>query len=377
MQGGVRKKGNRWYYYFDAGVVDGKRKKIERSGGKTKKEAQVALRKALNEFEGCGSIINETEMSFADYLDYWFKEYVMLNCKYNTQNYYRRIIDKHLKPTLGIYKLKNLTPAALQEFINKKSLEGYSKSSISNFMGALSGSLKQAVHPYQLIKNNPMEYVKIPKIQEKKKDKDDLKIISREDFDKIIDRFPFSSNFHIPLQIAFHSGMRGGEVLALTWDNINLEENYIEVKHTLVNEGRKRWILGTPKTSSSERKILIGKTLVNILKKHKKRQAENKLKCGLYYENSNFVCTKEDGSLVTTNSLKYLSRVVNYELCITFNFHSLRHTHATMLLEAGANIKEIQERLGHSKLATTMDTYSHVTQKMKQDTVNIFENIIN
>ncbi len=71
-----------------------------------------------------------------------------------------------------------------------------------------------------------------------------------------------------------------------------------------------------------------------------------------------------------------MSKVINYELGINFNFHSLRHTHATMLLEAGANIKDIQERLGHSKLATTMDTYSHVTNKMKKDTVNILENII-
>ena len=88
------------------------------------------------------------------------------------------------------------------------------------------------------------------------------------------------------------------------------------------------------------------------------------------------IITIENGELVTTDSLKYLSRVVNYELKINFSFHSLRYTHATMLLESGANIKDIQERLGHSKLATTMDTYSHVTDRMKHDTVDIFESII-
>ena len=90
---------------------------------------------------------------------------------------------------------------------------------------------------------------------------------------------------------------------------------------------------------------------------------------------SSFVCTKENGDQITTDSIKYLSRVVNYELGIKFNFHSFRHTHATMLLENGANMKDVQQRLGHSKLATTMDTYAHVTEKMKLDTVNIFENI--
>jgi len=68
---------------------------------------------------------------------------------------------------------------------------------------------------------------------------------------------------------------------------------------------------------------------------------------------------------------------VNYELMITFNFHSLRHTHTTMLLAAGANIKDIQTRLGHSKLATTMDTYSHVTKNMQENSVDIFESMLN
>lgn len=90
---------------------------------------------------------------------------------------------------------------------------------------------------------------------------------------------------------------------------------------------------------------------------------------------SSFVCTKENGDQITTDSIKYLSRVVNYELAIKFNFHSFRHTHATMLIEAGANMKDVQQRLGHSKLATTMDTYAHVTTKMSKNTVDIFEKI--
>ncbi|MBS4534468.1 tyrosine-type recombinase/integrase [Clostridium sp. D2Q-14] len=376
MQGGVRRRGKRWYFYFDAGVVDGKRKKIERVGGNTKKEALEALRNALNEFEKAGTVVDETEMSTADYFDYWYKEYVLINCKHNTQVYYKGIIKNHIKPKLGIYKIKSLNAAKLQEFINNKHINGYSKSSLSNFLGVLSKALKMAVYPYQLIKENPMQYVKIPKIQENKKDEDNLKIISKEDFNKIIKRFPRKSTFYIPLQISFHTGMRAGEVCGLTWDHVDLESNTISVTKTLIPKGKGIWELGPPKTQSSYRTIVIGQTLVDILKKHKKWQIENKLRYGKYYKKSNFVCTKENGDHVTTNTLKYLSRVVNYELMIDFNFHSLRHTHATMLLEAGANIKDIQERLGHSKLSTTMDTYSHVTNKMKKESVDIFEKII-
>jgi len=132
---------------------------------------------------------------------------------------------------------------------------------------------------------------------------------------------------------------------------------------------------GTPKTKSSYRTISIGDTLINILKSNIIRQKENKLKYGEFYTKNDFVCTQENGGLVSNDSLKYISRVVNNELGIKYNFHSLRHTHATILLEGGAVPKDIQERLGHSKIATTMDTYSHVTLKMKNDTVNILENI--
>ncbi|KZL93997.1 hypothetical protein CLMAG_10500 [Clostridium magnum DSM 2767] len=116
MQGGVRKRGNIWYYYFDLGKVNGKRNKVEKKVGRTKKEAETALRKALHEFDSCGSILNESDISIADYFDYWYNEYVLINCKYNTQINYNRIINNHIKPALGIYKLKSLSPSVLQEF---------------------------------------------------------------------------------------------------------------------------------------------------------------------------------------------------------------------------------------------------------------------
>lgn len=365
-----------WYYCIDLGVVDGKRKRIKRKGGNTKKEALAALRKAENELEDKGSVLLESSITFSNYLDYWYKEYVLLNCKYSTQDYYGRIIKNHINPTIGHYKIKTLNPAILQKFLNQKHLEGYSKNSINNFYGVLSGSLKMAVYPYKYIKENPMLYVKAPKIQENKKSKEDLKVLSLDSFNKIIERFPQGTSFYIPLQIAFHTGMRGGEVTALQWNNIDLERGTIKVEHTLIGKGKGVFELGTPKTTSSYRNIKIGNTLINILKQHKLYQKEMKLKYGQWYTDSNWVCTKENGEQITTDSIKYLSRVVNYDLMIKFDFHSLRHTHATMLLESGANIKDIQKRLGHSKLSTTMDTYSHVTDKMENETVNILESII-
>ncbi len=376
MKGSIRKRGSTWYYSFDLGKIDGKRKRKEKGGFRTKAECEKALRIALNEFEEYGSVFKISDISFFDFLNKWYDEYVLVSCKYRTQTYYKQIIDVHLKPYFKDSKLKHITPSELQNFINKKSLNGYSKNSLSNFLGVLSGVFKYAVYPCKYIKENPMQYIKLPKYEEKKSSKVDLKIISYSQFNEILNRFPFGSNFYIPLQIAFHTGMRGGEVTALTWDNIDLNNNTITVEYTLISKGKGVFELGSPKTKSSYRTIEIGNTLSSILKKHKLAQKENKLHYGIYYTNSNFVCTKENGEQITTDSLKYLSRVVNYDLKIPFNFHSLRHTHATMLIENGANIKTVQKRLGHSRLSTTMDTYTHVTTKMKTEAVNILENLI-
>lgn len=376
MQGGVRKKGNNWYYYFELAKVDGKRKKVERKGGSTKKEAQAALRKAIAEYENSGQIKDSNTISFADYLELWFSSYVMVNCKYNTQINYRACIDNHIKPILGMYKLTSITPEQLQKFLNNKMINGFSKNSVSNFYGVLSGSLKYAVYPLKYINNNPMQFVKMPKYSNAPIKSEDLKIITINQWNEIIDRFPKGTPEYIPLQIAFHTGMRSSEVLGLTWDCVNLEEKYIKVEKILIDKGKGIYELGTPKTSSSAADILIGDKLISILRDHKEWQNTNKVTYGPHYTVNNFVCTKENGKQVTTSTIKYLSRIVNYELGINFNFHSLRHTHATMLLEAGANFKDIQKRLRHSRLATTMDTYSHVTKKLSQSTVNIFENLL-
>lgn len=375
MEGGVRKRGSSWYYYFEAGKVDGKRKKIERKGGSTKKEALESLRNALNEFNNTGSYLDESNISVSDYLDYWYKEYVMVNCKFNTQEYYKQCIKNHIKPCLGIYKLKQISTKSLQEFINYKFINGTAKHTLKNYLGILTKSFSMAVYPYKLLKIDPSAHVKMPKYDNIKRE--EFKILSIEDYNRIIERFPVGSSFYIPLQIAFHTGMRSAEVCGLTWDCIDLDNNKIEVEKILVYKGKGISDFGTPKTQSSYRTISIGDTLIDILKKHKEWQEKNIKDYGKYYNHSNFVCTKENGENITTNSIKYLSRVVNLELGIDFNFHALRHTHATMLLEAKANIKDIQRRLGHSRLSTTMDIYSHVTKQMKDDTVDIFEKIIN
>ena len=403
MAGHVRKRGNKWYYSFEASSVDGKRKRIERVGGRTKKEAEAALRKALQEYENTGLYFESSEISVADYMDYWFKNYVMVNCKYNTQSAYEIIIRNHIKPAFGIYKLKSLTPTMLQEFVNNKYLTGISKNHLTNIICVLSGSLKYAVHPCNFIKDNPMQYVKYPKYEHSKTEINH-KVITTEEFNHIIERFPMGTTFHIPIMIGYYTGCRIGEVMALTWDDIDLDKGIIDV-NKIIYKRKPNWYFGSTKTKSSVRKIKIGKTLIDTLKQHRKLQMENRLKYGQHYIQQyeieemdgnetlrriyslplsvnpgvmkpiQMVCTKENGEIATPDTFKYASRVINYSLGIPFNFHSLRHTHATRLIENGANIKDVQLRLGHANIETTLDTYTHATEKMAEQSVEIFEKV--
>lgn len=387
MKGGVRKRGNTWYYYFDMGLVDGKRVRPEYSasaeGARTKAEAESILRKKIAEYESGGIIFKPSEITVHDYLMYWQKEYVALKLKPRTQENYESMIRIHILPHLGSYKLKSLTPETLQTFFNMKVREGWAKQTLSIMFGIMSKSLKHAVYPYKYINETPMQYVELMKNKERKPTRDDLKIQSTENLKKINQALPEDHPFYLPFHIGLHCGLRVGEVCGLEWKHINFEERTLEIEQQLVTvkdeNGKFIWVIGTPKSISGYRTIPIGNALVKILKQAQIRQKQNQLKYGQHYKKSalgNFVCKKENGEHCTPGVVKYHTReTIGVKLGIPFNYHSLRHTHATMLIENGTPIKAIQKRLGHSRSATTEDRYVHLTKKMARDAADIFDSI--
>lgn len=389
MKGGVRKRGNTWYYYFDLGIVDGKRKKIERSaeGAKTKSEAEAVLRRKILEYENAGTVFKPSEMTLHDFLDFWIKEYVELKLKPNTQENYRLTIKNHINPHLGKYKIKSLTPHVLQQFMNMKVREGLSRQTLSIIRGILNKSLKQAVYPYRYIKENPMQYVELMVDKGRKPTREDLKIQSKENLRLLNQQITEDHPFYLPFHIGLHTGVRVGELCGLEWKHVNFEEMTIEIEQQLskvthYDEKGKHdeWVVSPPKSTSSYRTIPISKTLADILKKSRKKQLENKMKYGEFYRqhpNHDFICKKENGEHYTPNVIKYQTReLIRGKLGIDFNYHSLRHTHATMLIENGTPIKTVQKRLGHSRSAITEDRYVHLTQKMARDAADIFDSIV-
>lgn len=420
MNGGVRKRGATWSYYFDLGKIDGKRKKKEKGGFHTKKEAEAALAKALNEYNNAGAVFEPSEITVADYLNQWFDLYCKPNLKYNTQIGYLRIIQGHLIPRFGIYRLKAITPAILQEYAVDLKMSGLARHSITGILSVFSAALNYAVEPMHYLPSNPMQYVKFPKVEKAPKERI---ILTLDEWQRIIDRFPPVSRYHIPLMIGFYTGLRISEAFALTWDDIDFEKRTITVSKQIVKrnfgadvrkvvekKGKKElkssWYFTTTKTPSSERTVKFGDALYKALKSEYTAQRKNELRYSEYYtihvlkkeldEKGNdmfrivpvqkclqtalprvrMVCIAENGEYTSTDSFKYCSRVIHKELQFAFDYHSLRHTHATILIESGADVKDVQARLGHNNIQTTLQTYVHDTEKMAKRSVDIFETAV-
>ena len=420
MTGGTRKRGATWSYYFDLGKIDGKRQKKEKGGFKTKKEAETALAKAINEYNNAGAVFTPSEITVSDYLDQWYDLYCKPNLKYQSQVTYLRIIEIHLKPKYGKYKLKALTSAILQEYANDLKMSGLAKKYVSCILTVFGAALDYAVEPMHYLSANPMRYVKLPKIERSPRERI---VLAMEDWNRIIERFPAGSRFHIPLMIGFYTGLRISETFGLTWDDIDLEKRELTVNKQIVKrnfgadvrkvvekkdkrELRSSWYFATPKTQSSKRTVKFGEMLYQALKQERAEQMKHELKYGERYiiqvikkeldEKGNkmqrivpvqkslqsdlprvkMVCVTERGEYTSTDSFKYCSKIIHKELKIAFDYHSLRHTHATILIESGADVKDVQTRLGHANIQTTLQTYVHDTETMANRSVDIFEQAV-
>jgi len=381
----TRKRGEYWQYGFESANVDGKRKRIYKGGFKTKAEAIAAGNKAESEYNEAGLHFAPSEISFHDFLDLWMETYCKVNLKDVTVVSYKKKIKLHIKPELGIYKLKALTPTVMQEFINKKAKENYSRNTLSVIKGILTGSLRYAVQK-DLIRHSPMTNVTLPSPRNEK-----LKprtaphtYIQPNRIVEIFERFPEGTSPHLVMMLGYKAGLRLGEAFGITWDDVDFKESTIRVnKQVQWDEAKKVWYFSNPKYSSF-RTIDLDEECMELLKREWARQIKAKDYYGeLYtnnYANENrqlningegelvfLINIRENGEFIIPRTMQHTSGVIHHKLNYPeFSFHSLRHTHATMLAENDAPAKYLQDRLGHKNLEITMRFYLHLTEKMRE-----------
>lgn len=398
----ARKRGNKWEYRFEGARIDGKRQQFSKSGFSTKKEALEAGAKALSQYNQAGTFFVPSEISFADYLEYWIDNYCKNNLKPVTITNYQKKIRLHIKPMLGQYKLKALSPTVLQQFISDKFNEGYSRNTLSVIKGILSNSLNYAVEPLKYIESNPMLYVKLPSKRAVAKVPTRSAphiFIPKDKMNEIFDRFPEGTSTHLPLMLGYKCGLRLGEAYGLVWEDIDLEKQILSVnrqvqwheKDTPTSTGY--WYFTNPKYDSF-RTISIDKDLTELLKRTKDKSERAKVfYADMYIHNYesdhtrilntngngnevNLVIVRDSGEFIQPRTMQHTSNIIHTKLDYPeFDFHSLRHTHCSMLLEAGASPKYVQERLGHKNIQVTMQIYQHLTENMVQQGDNVLNKL--
>ena len=282
--------------------------------------------------------------------------------------------------------MQELTPAMLDEWLRKLLQTGLSRNTLSAVHTLLNNALNYAVYPVQLINSNPAAYIKVPKNAPRNVVK--RHIITPERFAALLKKYPFGSPPYIPLLLLYHTGMRVGEVLGLTWDDVDFAGKSLKITRQVVYVNGKKDCLTTPKTATRERTVLVDDFLLSELARWQDQQKGNEIRFGERYvyaycneqrqivrqskailldaEKIAFVCTREKGQPVQK---KFISKYLRLE---GLNAHSFRHTHITQLIENGAPAKGVAERLGHADVSITQNLHTHHTKKMQTDTLAVF-----
>lgn len=409
MAEGVRKRGKTWSYYFDTAKINGERNKIEKGGFRTQKEALEARAKAISEYKDTGRTFSPREISVADYLDYWLENVIKKNIdhgySYQTYKGYVNKIKNRIKPVFGVYRLSvfQYSPDVIQSWVDDLKVRGYSRESIRGYLGCLSSAMNYAVLPLKYIQANPCTPVKIGKMPVNKKAKElNEYVCSKEDFERILHRFPQGNKYHLSFIVPYYTGTRIGETFAIDLlHDVDFEKHEISINKQIVKIGAD-WCFRPPKYDSY-RTLKIGSTLEKELKEAIRQRKEYHLKYGhsylktyvtpdniirqipadeetdLQYKEIMPLCTSDKGKIITPWSFPNCCvNVIRNQLGIElFHSHCLRHTHGTILAENGVNPKTVMERLGHKDIATTLGTYTFNTDSMQKSAVDIFENAVN
>lgn len=374
MQGSVRKRGTTWSYRIDFGKLDGKRKQIEKGGYKTKKEADKALADALYQINNFGEFVENQKITFSEVYDEFIATEAQATRAYATIKRYNSLYRNHYKEIFGGLFVYQISANMVNDFLNEKRLK-YSEEYVKGLYKTLKVIISFA-YKKKYIKKNIFDEVTAPPdprhISEiRAYSKDELKLMS--------DRLK-ETNIKTSFYIALNTGLRESEVFGLRWQDIDFENKRIKVNKQLLFQDRK-WCFCPLKTINAYRSVNITESFCNYLKKLKAEQEESKKLYGDGYkrnfvtdrlernkekllEISDFVNVKINGEMLSTNSIKFMSRIFKNELHIDFKFHNLRHTYATINAENGISPRYVQEMLGHSKFEFTLKYYTHITDKM-------------
>lgn len=362
----VKKNGEKAYMFkLYLGIDQDTKKPIRttRRGFRTQREARLAI--ADLELNGLSKPESEPQMihTYEQIYNLWYEEY-KTTVKASTLLKTERVFKNHILPAFGNKPIQDIKPMDAQNQMNIWHKKLVRASMVMNYAGLV---FDYAIR-MQLININPTKVIKKPVRKESVREDKDMNFYDKDELKKFMAALENNNNFRafVYFRLLAFTGMRKGESLALKWSDIDLEKQTLYINKAVSRSATGLYIQ-TPKTLSSIRRISIDDKTVSILQEYKKESPD-----GLVFQS-------EDGGILSPAKPRkwYLTAMKNLpDDFKQISIHGFRHTHASLLFEAGASIKDVQSRLGHSDIQTTMDVYTHVSKTAKEQLANRFNNYI-
>ncbi|MFC1965219.1 tyrosine-type recombinase/integrase [Chloroflexota bacterium] len=334
----------------------------------SKKDAEKRLSELLHQLD-TGSYMKPGKTTVADYLQKWLSDYAKPNLSPRTIEGYEHIIKHYVIPNLGNHTLVHLKPEHLQHFYSAELTAGLSAQTVRHHHMVIHKALDSAVE-WGLIIRNAADAVRPPKAQ-----RIEMQTWSENEIVQFLEAaktIPYYELFYL----ALFTGMRRSELLALRWQDIDFIYSQIYVSRSLHVLKGSKVVFMSPKTATGRRTIALSPSAILLLKDYREKMETESLLLGKPVADSDLVFSTLGKHLLPNTVTHAWSKLVNHIGLKAIRLHDARHTHASIMLKQGIHPKIVQERLGHSSIQITLDTYSHVAPGLQEAAANRFDDIL-
>lgn len=343
-------------------ALTGKRRWHTRTIRGTKKAADRYGAKIQTQVDE-GTFVESVPQTVGEFLDYWLANTAARKVKAYTLTDYRAQVERYLKPVLGEVRLDKLEPSHVQRLVTSLEARGLAPRTVRYAHGVLRNALNKAVREKR-IRSNPADakLIDLPKNRRR-----ELTVLSAEDAQAFV-KAAQEDRWAALWLVLLGSGCRPGEALGLTWPDFDGKS--IRIQRALVRDRKGHgWRLQEPKTAKSRRTVPLPKVALDALTAHRRRQAEVRLAAGPEYEDHALIFADAKGAPLDWSEVarKHFPGLLTQADLPAIRPYDLRHSCASLLLAQGVNPKVVAERLGHSTIVLTMDTYSAVLPGLQEE----------
>jgi len=335
---------------------------------KMQSEARIWLQSTRTQIQD-GLTLAGAQTFLKDFLEHWLKSYAS-SVRPNTIRSYAGVIQYHILPALGNIKLKDLSIDRIQMFYNNETENGTSPRMVQYIHSVLRRSLNFALRWGLLVRNPALGAIR-PKLL-----KTEMKTLNGDQVRVFLSAAKGTRNEAL-FWIAVSTGLREGEILGLKWSDLDWKTKRLQVKRQLQRLKGEGLVLTEPKSAAGKRLIILSSATLTVLQKHLNLQQEEKMFAGENWQENDLIFPSTLGTpLDPSNMSKDFKDTLKMARLPNIRFHDLRHTAASLMLLQGIHPKIVQERLGHSDISLTLNTYSHVIPTMQEEAAEKMDEIL-